>query len=413
MGNSQQRHLLFVVGMHRSGTSAVCAALEACGVAFGEGLLAPMTWVNDRGFWEAESVVALNEELLRRAGTAWYSVVVDAAGLDFSGSAFDDCRATARELLRADFGGGPVQALKDPRFCLTLPFWLQVCAELGLDHSACSVHRQPLAIARSLEARDGLPLGYGLRLAALYERLAELALPPASPQVNFEQLLESPETVLRPLLQALPLKMDAAALAGAVDAGLRHHGGADAAAASPLEWGNIGSDEFDALLETQFPLLDTLSVLADRYVERGRELTRVGELHTQALAVNAERDDQLAQLREENNRVGRLHSAALATIAEKDKQMAELAALYDEACDNTRRQQAQLTELGDMHSHALAVVAERDEQIRDFDRRLAELGELHSAALSRIEELDRQITHVTAVPVLGRLFGALINRAQR
>jgi len=322
MSTSQQRHLLFVVGMHRSGTSAVCAALEACGVAFGEGLLAPMTRVNDRGFWEEESVVALNEELLERAGTSWYSVAADAAKLDYSGTAFDDCRKAARELLQADCGDGPVRAIKDPRLCLTLPFWLQMCAELGIDYSACSVRRHPLAIARSLEARDGLPLGYGLRLAALYERCAVLSLPPDSPQIDFEQLLESPAAVLGPLLQALPLQVDEAALQGAVDASLLHHRGVDTSAAGPVELGNTGGDEFDAQVEAEYPLENTLSVIADRFVARGRELTRVGELHTQALDIIEERDDQLAQTQDEKERIGRLHSKSLARVAELDRQMA-------------------------------------------------------------------------------------------
>ncbi len=51
--------VLFVVGMHRSGTSALCAALAARGVSFGSDLLGPMAGVNDEGFWEDAGVVAI------------------------------------------------------------------------------------------------------------------------------------------------------------------------------------------------------------------------------------------------------------------------------------------------------------------------------------------------------------------
>ena len=64
MQADNNRKLLFVVGMHRSGTSALCAALEACGATFGGELLGAMPGVNDEGFWEDEAVVALNERLL-------------------------------------------------------------------------------------------------------------------------------------------------------------------------------------------------------------------------------------------------------------------------------------------------------------------------------------------------------------
>ena len=36
------RYLLFLIGLHRSGTSALCAALHACGASFGQHLLEPM-----------------------------------------------------------------------------------------------------------------------------------------------------------------------------------------------------------------------------------------------------------------------------------------------------------------------------------------------------------------------------------
>ncbi|NND69920.1 MAG: hypothetical protein HKN19_20180, partial [Halioglobus sp.] len=58
------------------------------------------------------------------------------------------------------------------------------------------------------------------------------------------------------------------------------------------------------------------------FVARGRELTRVGELHTEALEIIEERDDQLAQAQGEKARIGRLHSKSLARVAELDRQMA-------------------------------------------------------------------------------------------
>ncbi len=49
---SGSQSLLIVTGMHRSGTSALCAALAACGVSFGDRLIGAIAGVNDEGFWK-------------------------------------------------------------------------------------------------------------------------------------------------------------------------------------------------------------------------------------------------------------------------------------------------------------------------------------------------------------------------
>ncbi len=49
--------------------------------------------------------------------------------------------------------------MKDPRFCSTLPFWRDV---LPVPMAAVFVLRNPLNVARSLQARDGVPVTCGL-----------------------------------------------------------------------------------------------------------------------------------------------------------------------------------------------------------------------------------------------------------
>ncbi len=414
MNTVPDRHILFVVGMHRSGTSALCAALQACGATFGGSLLEPMQRVNERGFWESEPVVALNEALLGRAGRAWYSLSF--AGCDFDNESFAEFSRTASGLLQTGFGGGPLEVVKDPRLCITLPFWLRACAGAGLRVSVCEVRRHPLAVAESLRERDGFPLGYGLRLASLYERMLRQAAPPGSFAVSYEALLDSPATVLASLTPALPLTLDAEAVARALDARLRHHAGTPPTSDNAVPCDTIGTDAFDDWLETHYPLDATVDELVEELVRRGREMTRVGDMHSSALEVIREREAEVTQARDagvalaaDRDRLGSLHDEALATIEQRDAQIAELTELYEEA----RGLEVQLNELGQMHSRALAVIEERDEQIREFDRRLAEIGELHSAALARLDELDRRTAGAGGLPVLGRVVRAIRDRAQR
>ncbi len=64
------RKAIVVLGMHRSGTSALCGALDVLGVNFGQ-RLAPATKDNEKGHWEHPEIVALHDELLRSLGSRW------------------------------------------------------------------------------------------------------------------------------------------------------------------------------------------------------------------------------------------------------------------------------------------------------------------------------------------------------
>ena len=63
---------LFVIGPHRSGTSALAAVVHAWGLALGpqEGLLPP-TGDNPLGYLEPVWLVDFHDELLRTFGTDW------------------------------------------------------------------------------------------------------------------------------------------------------------------------------------------------------------------------------------------------------------------------------------------------------------------------------------------------------
>ena len=366
--------LLFVVGMHRSGTSALCAALHACGATFGDRLLAPMAGVNDEGFWEDIDVVAANEALLAAAGMRWYAVS-RGAECRWPEEALQRFQACAQAILQRGFGSGPVQVVKDPRLCITLPLWLLACADLGVAAQVCTASRAPIEVAQSLQRRDGFPLGYGLRLDLAYRRALDAAGPPSALAVSFPELLQDASGVMSRLATQLPLQAGEDAVAAAVRSDLRHHSasgavgsgaGASGAGASGalnlLEQPVIAASELAALeaaIERQYPVAGLLSEWAEGFVARGTQLTDLGESHTRALATIAERDAQIADLDRRLQETGAWLERALATVEERDGQIAEL----------DRR----LADIGDMHSHALQVIAEKDREIADKDSEIAEI----------------------------------------
>ena len=64
--------LFFVLGLHRSGSSATAGVLHHLGANMGDDLLPP-SLCNIRGFFENVHFVNLNDEILRTAGGSWDS----------------------------------------------------------------------------------------------------------------------------------------------------------------------------------------------------------------------------------------------------------------------------------------------------------------------------------------------------
>ena len=179
--------------MHRSGTSALASVLGALGLDPGsaDGLMRPDVG-NPDGYFEVESVAALDERILRDYGGRW-----DIPPLLAPGWATE---VGARELvaeLRATFEATFANhrfVLKDPRMSLLLPLWRQAL----LDRVAVVVVvRDPAEVAWSLALRDGMAPLTGLGLWAAYNRtlLADLEGLPVH-FCSYRDLVERPRDVV-------------------------------------------------------------------------------------------------------------------------------------------------------------------------------------------------------------------------
>lgn len=141
---------IWVLGMHRSGTSLTAGLLRLLGADLGpqDGLLPPDARDNPKGYWERQEVNDLNNELLGRLGGSSWGPPALRAGWE-SSRELDDIRDRARRVLSA-FDPSEVWVIKDPRLSLTLPFWLPL-----VDRSAAVVClRSPRDVAASLHVRD-------------------------------------------------------------------------------------------------------------------------------------------------------------------------------------------------------------------------------------------------------------------
>ncbi|MDZ4870487.1 MAG: hypothetical protein SGI91_24435 [Alphaproteobacteria bacterium] len=148
------RTAILVLGMHRSGTSALARITNFLGAAMPRHLL-PANKANPRGHWESAPLVALHDQLLaaldsswddwRTPGSRWKES--DAAGR-FAGR--------LRMAIDEEYGNAPLIVLKDPRICRTLPYWMSILEKSGIRSAPVIIVRNPLEVAESLRARDGM-----------------------------------------------------------------------------------------------------------------------------------------------------------------------------------------------------------------------------------------------------------------
>ena len=157
-----------VLGMHRAGTSAITRVLNLLGLDLGppDQLIPPIP-SNPRGHWEHWSISNLNEEILERFGGSWSRPPALPDGWE-TAPILEDMRFRARALLERSFSGVPLWGWKDPRMCLTLPFWRHLLPPVR--YVVCL--RNVVDVARSLEARDGMTVEDAARLWRTYTAAA-------------------------------------------------------------------------------------------------------------------------------------------------------------------------------------------------------------------------------------------------
>ncbi len=156
---------IIVLGMHRSGTSALARIVNLMGCYYGSEEASMVTAPdNPKGFWERKDVMAANDLILDVAGGNWWEVY----DLDIQKISEADRSLIDTEIRDIIFRLDSHRPwfIKDPRLCLTLPFWCHHLEKAVF----ILVLRSPFSAAKSLEERNGIPMKYGLALWEYYMR---------------------------------------------------------------------------------------------------------------------------------------------------------------------------------------------------------------------------------------------------
>jgi hypothetical protein len=184
-----------ILGMHRSGTSALSGMLHTAGYIAGHTLLPPNAH-NETGYYESRVITDMNDSILNESGNTWD----DVRKISIHHADSNSAKAfTSRivECFECEYSDAENAVLKDPRICRLLPLWIQAFASLGITPLYVLALRSPAEVAASLKRRDGMTIQKSALLYLAYLLDAEQNTREKDRLiVTYSELLADPLSVL-------------------------------------------------------------------------------------------------------------------------------------------------------------------------------------------------------------------------
>lgn len=381
--------MVCVLGMHRSGTSLLTKILNLVGLYLSPNHLSVQPLAdNPKGHWEHLEIVSLNDAILERFGGTWDEPPLLPSDWQNS-SLIEDVKQRAKILIEDQFSGVDLWGWKDPRTCLTLPFWQQLLP--GMRYVI--ILRNPSDVARSLRSRNGFSTEKSSQLWFRYVQSAfqhsegkprlivfyeDLMKHPLRETQRLADFLGTSERLQQPDVQKVIQEF--------IDKGLQHHRTSIARAmASPridfptkafyiaqrisvsLGQKEIDDEQFDFEIKAALEILNSSSQTPDQATALEQPATKpedpLAEEANTAKVVKA-----LSTEIVEENRTLQLQTERLEDrLTEIERESKRLAAQHALESNQAR-------------AEAEAAISLRDNQIVDLERRLIE-GDRHIASL--------------------------------
>lgn len=196
--------MILVTGMHRSGTSLVAMTMQALGVSFGDetAFYAADRW-NARGYFERRDVMDINSRMITGFSRTDSSMAALAGQVRYllepSLERIVARGASMAPEMRAVRDQPAIEAIKDPRFCLTWSAWQE-----NIDIEACVVSiRHPFDVADSLWRRQRIPIRLGIRFWRYHMEALRQRTPDRMLVIDLDSLIEEPPSELESLVNGL------------------------------------------------------------------------------------------------------------------------------------------------------------------------------------------------------------------
>jgi glycosyltransferase involved in cell wall biosynthesis len=172
-GTMIDKQVIFVLGMHRTGSSAIARVLSLCGASLPRMLLGPNNESNPTGHWEPLEALQLNDDFLHRHGATWFDPTLRLQGeIVFEEEERDIYIERIRAFLEM-YAGKPLLVIKDPRITAVSDFWFEGAARAGFAVKVVMPVRHPGEVSASLAVRDRVSFEFANALWLKYNLLAE------------------------------------------------------------------------------------------------------------------------------------------------------------------------------------------------------------------------------------------------
>ncbi|NOR86408.1 MAG: hypothetical protein GQ527_02240, partial [Bacteroidales bacterium] len=251
--NRKNRCCIFILGMHRSGTSATSGCLSILGYQLGKRIV-PAGKPNEKGYFENDSINRFNEDILDLLNAKWHDTMYlpDKWWKDDRLISF---KLRLKEIIYEEFSTDDDFVIKDPRISILLPLYSAVFKELKLVTKVIINFRNPLEVASSLKKRDNLSLSKSLLLwmdATL--KAEELTREMPRIFVDYNSLLAQPFSSIQQISNQLQLHDDIndhikTELVSFIETGLNHHHSSS----------NTNKEEIPSLVFELYELLKTIN----------------------------------------------------------------------------------------------------------------------------------------------------------
>ena len=419
------REVVVVLGMHRSGTSAVTRGLKTLGIELG-GNLHEANFDNQKGFWEDRDCVHINESILDLLGFSYNTPGLTKSILlkHKNTASYKSLVERAVGIMNGKFSNTDLFAFKDPRTSRLLPFWKQVFKKVGCNANYIIVARNPISIAQSLLQRDGSSVGlsYYLWTEHIY-RAIEGVLESKNVVVDYDSMLDFPEKELGRIASALGMSYPRSYSIALrefknnfLDNNLRHSSHSSVEIEKNLEIPRLTRVLYNLVNELSTDTVDIsnqhfLNVLEEIRVELNNCLplfSKIRDLEKKAIDLYHTIGDRDKQLESLNQQFGSLTESLVARdlkieqLGELDSErickISSLQKSLDERNSEIKTTDLKIEQLRELDSERICKISslqksldERNSEIKTTDLKIEQLGELDSERICKISSLQKSL----------------------
>ena len=337
---STSTQIALVIGMHRSGTSALAGLVSELGFDVGEKLL-PTNEFNEKGYYENEAIVNFHSRAFEELRSCWHDlrILPDDA---FRGGWLDDKVVQLSSVLQTQFGSSRRIVVKDPRATRLLPIWKRFASETGVGLNYLIIGRHPLEVSYSLGHRDGFSRQKSLLLWLQYNLLAERYTRSNQRLIlTYQDLIANPEAKGREIAAFLGIEQGASIgkAAATIEPSIVHHTATNETWCEQPDVRRWTNDTWQSLFQDKIPAAKHLDVIYQELAQRLEilpdEATGLGDYRAAATERELLRKEKTYESLQEKYRDQ--NRSLEKVMRERDEIRAQAAAKYQEREETLRK----------------------------------------------------------------------------